>query len=127
MSWFFNKHDIEKGVANCLFCGEPVIEDGKSFLIQQINTKNNKAGNFHYSLNGQRKFLSHSECLTKNLFHKDFPSLEVEESFYKHIEMKRKNYKKVWALGDIVIDENCTQEEFDFLSIKVAKRLLNNV
>lgn len=127
MSWFFNKKDVEKGKTDCVFCGKPVIEDGEAFIIQQINVTRGKIENSHYSLNEQRKFLSHSECLTKNLFHRDFPDLKVEESMYKHIEMSRKKYKQVWMLENIMVHEGCTQEEFDSISIKVAKRLLNDV
>lgn len=125
MSWRFNRRDVENNKAECLFCGEDVVEEGKAFLVQQINVKPTaNTVNISYSLNGQRKFLSHHGCMMKHLFQRDFPHLEVEEYFYKYLEIRRKNKRQVWALYDKVIKEGCSQEEFDSLSKIVAKKLL---
>lgn len=128
MSWRFNRRDVENNKAKCLFCGEDVIEEGSAFLIQQINVKPaDNTTNISYSLNGQKKFLSHHVCILKNLFQRDFPNLKVDDFYFKFLEIKRRDKKQVWAISDKVIKKGCTQEEFDLLATSIAKKLLNEV
>ena len=123
MSFNLRKKEIEKGKANCLLCRKPVVENGQAFLIQQV--KSNPADTIvRYSLNGQRKFLAHHECLVSYMFSQDFPNINVEPFYLKYLELRRKSNKPVWMLADQVIDEEITQEEFDGCATRVAKKVL---
>lgn len=117
MSFSYYSDDIEKGKADCIFCGEPVLKD--CFVMQKA-----KYNKHHYSLVANKKFLFHSECFSKNLFKKDFPHIKVDESYFKYLEPARKNGKIIWKFDKLVISEGCTQDEFDAFISKVAKRIL---
>lgn len=122
MSFTHDEKDVERGKATCIFCGKPVLEDG--FLMQKVGHKELKYGSHHYTLNPHKKFLFHSECFSKNLFKKDFPHIEVDESYFKYLEPARKKGKIIWTFDKLAIGEGCTQDEFDTFISKVAKRIL---
>lgn len=122
MSFTYSKEKIERGKADCIFCGKPMIEDG--FIMQKVGEKTLQYGSHHYTLKPNKKFFFHTECFSKNLFQKDFPHIKVETSFFKYLEPARKSGKIIWKFDKLEIKEGCTQEEFDSFISKVAKRIL---
>ena len=123
MSFTYSEKDIERGKATCIFCGKTVLEKG--FMMQKVEHKHNQRyNNHHYTLSPHKKFLFHIECFSKNLFKKDFPHIEVDESFFKYLEPARKKGKIIWNFDKLAISEGCTQDEFDAFISKVAKRIL---
>ena len=123
MSFTYSEKEIERGKADCIFCGQPVLEKG--FFMQKVGHEHRqKYDSHHYTLSPHKKFLFHIECFSKNLFQKDFPNIEVDKSFFKYLEPSRKSGKIIWRFDKLEIKEGCTQDEFDAFISKVAKRIL---